>query len=93
MPKVATRKILYRPELVSALADELGIKKTEAGRTLDAFLGIITREVFQRGGRITLKNFGTFFLCSHTLQAKKTVRLAFKASSRTKRAVATKEKK
>ena len=41
------------------------------------------------GKTTTTANLGTGF----ALQGKKTVRLAFKASSRTKRAVATKEKK
>ena len=93
MPKVKARSTIYRPDVVKALADELNITKTLAGAAFDAMLGYIDREVFQRGNRIVLKGFGSFFLCSYMLNKKKTVRLSFKASTLTKRHVASKAAK
>lgn len=51
--------IMNKSELVAAIANESGLKKTEAEKALEAFENIVTAEL-AKGGKVQLVGFGTF---------------------------------
>lgn len=50
---------MNKSELVAAIANESGLKKTEAEKALEAFENIVTAEL-AKGGKVQLVGFGTF---------------------------------
>jgi DNA-binding protein HU-beta len=50
---------MNKAELISTLADEAGITKTQANTALDAFIGAVTKTL-KKGDKVTLVGFGTF---------------------------------
>ncbi|MDQ3683927.1 MAG: HU family DNA-binding protein [Bacteroidota bacterium] len=50
---------MNKAELISTLADEAGITKTQANTALDAFVGAVTKTL-KKGDKVTLVGFGTF---------------------------------
>lgn len=46
-------------ELIAAIAEETGLNKKDAGKAVDAFMGLVTKEVAD-GGSVRLIGFGTF---------------------------------
>lgn len=50
---------MNKSELIDAIAQEAGLSKTDAGKALDAFTGVI-KTALQGGDTITLVGFGTF---------------------------------
>ena len=50
---------MNKAELISTLADEAGITKTQANAALDAFIGAVTKTL-KKGDKVTLVGFGTF---------------------------------
>ncbi len=60
MPHSFLKKItMNKAELISTLADEAGITKTQANTALDAFIGAVTKTL-KKGDKVTLVGFGTF---------------------------------
>ncbi len=51
---------MNKSELVDAIADKAGVTKTDADAVLKAFEEVVTREVAQKGDKITLSGFVTF---------------------------------
>lgn len=51
---------MNKSELVDALADKAGVSKTDADAVLKALEDIVTTEVAQGGGKISLTGFLTF---------------------------------
>ena len=68
---VANKKRLYLPlikiklftmnkaELISKIADDAGVTKTQANAAVDSFVGAVTKTL-KGGGKVTLVGFGTF---------------------------------
>lgn len=52
---------MNKAELISAMAAECGMTKTECGKALNAFLSVAT-ETFKKGEKLTLVGFGTFLI-------------------------------
>jgi len=50
---------MNKAELISKLADDSGITKTQANATLDSFIEAVTKTP-KSGGKVTLVGFGTF---------------------------------
>jgi DNA-binding protein HU-beta len=50
---------MNKAELISTLAEEAGITKTQANTALDAFIGAVTKTL-KKGDKVTLVGFGTF---------------------------------
>ncbi len=50
---------MNKAELISTLAEEAGITKTQANTALDAFIGAVTKTL-RKGDKVTLVGFGTF---------------------------------
>ncbi len=50
---------MNKAELISHLADEAGITKTQANTALDAFVDAVTKTL-KKGDKVTLVGFGTF---------------------------------
>ena len=50
---------MNKAELITKLADDAGITKTQANAALDSFIGAVTKTV-KGGGKVTLVGFGTF---------------------------------
>jgi len=50
---------MNKAELISKLADDSGITKTQANATLDSFIEAVTKTL-KSGGKVTLVGFGTF---------------------------------
>ncbi|MDP3559225.1 MAG: HU family DNA-binding protein [Legionellaceae bacterium] len=50
---------MNKSELVDAIANEAGLKKTEANRALDAILNVIKHSL-KHGQTVTLTGFGSF---------------------------------
>lgn len=50
---------MNKSELISAIATEAKISKTDAKKALDAFIAV-TGETLKKGDKITLVGFGTF---------------------------------
>ena len=53
------KNTMNKAELISTLADEAGITKTQANTALDAFIGAVTKTL-KKGDKVTLVGFGTF---------------------------------
>ena len=50
---------MNKAELISKLADDAGITKTQANAALDSFVSAVTKTL-KGGGKVTLVGFGTF---------------------------------
>jgi DNA-binding protein HU-beta len=50
---------MTKAELVSHVADEAGITKTQAATSIDAFIDAVTKTL-KKGDKLTLVGFGTF---------------------------------
>lgn len=50
---------MNKAELISKLADDAGITKSQANATLDSFVEAVTKTL-KGGGKVTLVGFGTF---------------------------------
>src|SRR3954470_9559305 len=50
---------MNKAELITKLADDAGITKTQANETLDSFIEAVTKTL-KGGGKVTLVGFGTF---------------------------------
>ena len=50
---------MNKAELISKLADNAGITKTQANAALDSFVAAVTKTL-KGGGKVTLVGFGTF---------------------------------
>ena len=50
---------MNKAELISKLADDAGITKTQANAALDSFVTAVTKTL-KGGGKVTLVGFGTF---------------------------------
>ena len=50
---------MNKTELIAAVAEKTGLKKTESGKAVDAVVAAITEEL-KKGEKVTLIGFGTF---------------------------------
>jgi DNA-binding protein HU-beta len=50
---------MNKAELISKIADDAGITKTQANASLDAFVDAVTKTL-KKGDKVTLVGFGTF---------------------------------
>jgi DNA-binding protein HU-beta len=50
---------MNKAELITKLADDAGITKTQANASLDSFIEAVTKTL-KAGGKVTLVGFGTF---------------------------------
>ena len=50
---------MNKAELISKIADDAGITKTQANATVDSFVDAVTKTL-KGGGKVTLVGFGTF---------------------------------
>ena len=50
---------MNKAELISKIADDAGITKTQANATLDSFVEAVTKTL-KGNGKVTLVGFGTF---------------------------------
>ena len=50
---------MNKAELITQMADESGITKTQANAAIDSFVGAITKTL-KKGDKVTLVGFGTF---------------------------------
>ena len=50
---------MNKAELITKIADDAGITKTQANATLDSFIEAVT-VTLKKGGKVTLVGFGTF---------------------------------
>ena len=50
---------MNKAELISKIADDAGITKTQANATLDSFVEAVTKTL-KGGGKVTMVGFGTF---------------------------------
>ena len=57
--KFFKNSIMNKAELISKLADDAGITKTQANAALDSFVAAVTKTL-KGGGKVTLVGFGTF---------------------------------
>ena len=57
--KNSKKIIMNKAELISKLADDAGITKTQANASLDSFVEAVTKTL-KGGGKVTLVGFGTF---------------------------------
>ena len=51
--------IMNKAELISKIADDAGITKTQANEALDSFVAAVTKTL-KSGDKVTLVGFGTF---------------------------------
>ena len=51
--------IMNKAELITKMADDAGVTKTQANATLDSFVEAVTKTL-KGGGKVTLVGFGTF---------------------------------
>jgi DNA-binding protein HU-beta len=52
---------MTKSELVSAIAERGTIRKKDAEAFLNAFIEVV-KEVLAKGGKIAIRNFGTFYM-------------------------------
>jgi DNA-binding protein HU-beta len=50
---------MNKAELISKIADDAGITKTQANATVDSFVDAVTKSL-KKGDKVTLVGFGTF---------------------------------
>ena len=50
---------MNKTELVAAMAEQAGVSKKDAGKTLKAFTDVVAEEL-KKGGKVQLVGFGTF---------------------------------
>ena len=50
---------MNKAELISKIADDAGITKTQANKTVDSFVEAVTKTL-KKGDKVTLVGFGTF---------------------------------
>ena len=53
------RKTINQTELISAVAEQAGLSKADAGKALEALVGVVT-ETLKQGDEVRISNFGTF---------------------------------
>ena len=51
---------MTKAELIEKMAKDAGITKTAAGKSLEAFIGGVTKALKKKDGKVTLVGFGTF---------------------------------
>jgi len=51
---------MTKTELITKIAEDAGISKTDAARAVNSFLGTITTELSKKDGKVALTGFGTF---------------------------------
>ena len=59
LPKSFKIQIMNKAELITKLAEDAGITKTQANDALDSFVEAVTKTL-KGGGKVTLVGFGTF---------------------------------
>ncbi len=57
--KISKKNIMNKAELISKIADDAGITKTQANATVDSFVDAVTKSL-KKGDKVTLVGFGTF---------------------------------
>jgi DNA-binding protein HU-beta len=57
--KIIKKYIMNKAELISKIADDAGVTKTQANAALDSFVEAVT-VTLKKGGKVTLVGFGTF---------------------------------
>ena len=57
--KNSKKIIMNKAELISKIADDAGVTKTQANAALDSFVEAVTKTL-KGGGKVTLVGFGTF---------------------------------
>lgn len=57
--KTFKKSTMNKAELISKLADDAGVTKTQANAALDSFVEAVTKTL-KGGGKVTLVGFGTF---------------------------------
>ena len=57
--KNSKKIIMNKAELITKLADDAGITKTQANAALDSFVAAVTKTL-KGAGKVTLVGFGTF---------------------------------
>ncbi|MEO7292363.1 MAG: HU family DNA-binding protein [Ginsengibacter sp.] len=50
---------MNKAELISKMADDAGVTKTQANHAIDSFIAAVTKAL-KGGGKVTLVGFGTF---------------------------------
>ena len=59
MLHLKNNSIMNKAELITKIADDAGITKTQANATLDSFVEAVTKTL-KSGSKVTLVGFGTF---------------------------------
>jgi DNA-binding protein HU-beta len=57
--KKSNKIIMNKAELITKMADDAGVTKTQANAALDSFVEAVTKTL-KGGGKVTLVGFGTF---------------------------------
>ena len=57
--KLFKKLIMNKAELIAKIADDAGITKTQANKTVDSFVEAVTKTL-KKGDKVTLVGFGTF---------------------------------
>ncbi|MBN8862848.1 MAG: HU family DNA-binding protein [Sphingobacteriales bacterium] len=57
--KSSKKSIMNKAELITKIAEDAGITKTQANEALDSFVEAVTKTL-KGGGKVTLVGFGTF---------------------------------
>jgi len=57
--KIQKKIIMNKAELITKIADDAGVTKTQANAALDSFVEAVT-VTLKKGGKVTLVGFGTF---------------------------------
>jgi DNA-binding protein HU-beta len=52
---------MNKTELISAIADEIGLGKANVKKTVDAFFSTVSKEL-KKGGKVTLVGHGTYHI-------------------------------
>ncbi|HVK96905.1 MAG TPA: HU family DNA-binding protein [Flavisolibacter sp.] len=56
---ISKKKTMNKAELISKIAEDAGVTKTQANTALDSFVEAVTKTL-KGGGKVTLVGFGTF---------------------------------
>ncbi len=57
--KIYKKIIMNKADLITKIADDAGLTKTQANAALDSFVDAVT-VTLKKGGKVTLVGFGTF---------------------------------
>ena len=57
--KLFKKLTMNKAELIAKIADDAGITKTQANKTVDSFVEAVTKTL-KKGDKVTLVGFGTF---------------------------------